>query len=90
MMIFKIWGVWLKNWGSGSHLYFEVKMDATRSILKLQNKKFLWIFALAWTIFGLFQKTQYRVHILQPGMSKLPVFVHAWAEDANAISRFFK
>ena len=37
MEILKILGVWLKNWGRGSHVYFELKMAATRSILKLQK-----------------------------------------------------
>ena len=37
LMILKIWCVWLKNWGRGGHLYFEIKMATTCSILKLQK-----------------------------------------------------
>ena len=37
MMILKIWRVWLKNQARHAHLYFELKMAANRSILKLQK-----------------------------------------------------
>ena len=36
IMILKIYVVWLKSWGCGSHLYFELNMAATHSILKLK------------------------------------------------------
>ena len=37
MMILKIWRVWLKNQARHAHLYFELKMAANPSILKLQK-----------------------------------------------------
>ena len=36
-MILKIWWVLLKNQGRGTQLYFEIKMAATRSTLKVRK-----------------------------------------------------
>ena len=93
MIILKIWSVWLKNQARHAPLNIKKEIAVSRSILGLeevsrsQNDEkvivvfwFLWLFALACTVFAQFSKTRFFLVLLFTQTYKIAQFIHLGEE----------